>query len=113
MTIADRYYILTGRTVSEACRILHEKGVSIESAAHTIGFSTSSDLRRYLACRQITCPWPKMTRTRKAPYVISVAALARYVALLESGISSRKAAALVGHDRGCLRAALLRTLPAR
>jgi len=99
MTIADDYYADAGETVGQACVRMHAAGFGIERAALLIGYATSSDLRKHLARRGLECPWPRNTyqdRRGRPPIRITDAAMERYVAMRQSGVLAKAAAADVG-----------------
>lgn len=57
MNIAQRYFLETGETVGAAVSRL-SRLVSVEVAAHRIGYYDATRLRKYMSSRGIPDPWP-------------------------------------------------------
>ena len=106
MTIADDYLRDTGETVGQAVARLH-KHMGVEQAAQFIGYSTSTDLRKYLNRRGIEDPWPLGRKPNHSP--INPDEVLRWAELRHrKRMSSRQAAAVIGRHRSSIEAAYRR-----
>lgn len=108
MTIASDYYARTGESVIEAVKRLHTEGIKVERAAQQIGFYSSSDLRKWLSKRGLSCPWPKKPHPNRGrpPIKITDAMMEQYAALRHSGVSAPEAAKAVGKSPTHIRHAI-------
>lgn len=114
MTISDDYFADTGETVGKAAIRLHALGISIEQAAHQIGYATSSDLRKWLARRGLECPWPpsRAFPHRGRPQIkITDKVLDDYCALRLGGAMSSEACSILGHSERSIYSALKNRRP--
>jgi len=114
MTISDDYFADTGETVGKAAIRMHALGISIEQAAHQIGYATSSDLRKWLARRGLECPWPpsRAFPHRGRPQVkITDKVLDDYCALRLGGAMASEACSILGHSERSIYSALKNRRP--
>lgn len=114
MTISDDYFEDTGETVGKAAIRLHALGISIEQAAHQIGYATSSDLRKWLDRRGLECPWPpsRAFPHRGRPQIkITDKVLDDYCALRLGGAMSSEACSILGHSERSIYSALKNRRP--
>lgn len=114
MTIAEEYFEATGETVGAACLRLYAAGVKVNAASNRIGYSSSSDLRKYLERRGIQCPWPKIGEDKprgRPPYKLTDDKLEAFAALLKSGMTKTQAAKVVGHQKDHLVKSLKKRRP--
>lgn len=109
MTIANEYLADTGETVGQAALRMYAAGISVEHAARSIGYATSSDLRKHLARRGLECPWPPsraFPHRGRPPVKITDKVLDRYCALRQAGNTSEDAAKRLGHSERSIYGAL-------
>lgn len=113
MTIADDYFAETGETVGQAAKRLHAEGINVERASHMIGYSTSSDLRKYLRRRGMHCPWPlkPVPVQGKPPRKVTDEMIERYAELRLSGLPACDAIERAGVSRSTIHVALRRRRP--
>lgn len=114
MTISDDYFADSGETVGKAAIRMHALGISIEQAAHQIGYATSSDLRKWLARRGLECPWPpsRAFPHRGRPQIkITDKVLDDYCALRLGGAMASEACEILGHSERSIYSALKNLRP--
>ena len=92
----EEYYKVTGETIGQAVARIH-KTMSVEHAAHYIGFVSSTDLRRYLARRGIPDPWPLVYRGKRKHHRISEEAMVEYCRRILRGEPKGKAERDMGY----------------
>ena len=94
MKIADQYLHDTGETVGQAVARLH-KHMTAEKAGQYIGFSGSTELRRYLKRRGIPDPWP-LTKVHGRAKPITPEILSEFLRRTGDGESTKEVAKDLG-----------------
>ena len=105
---ADRYYAATGETVGRAVARIH-KTMSVQHAAHYIGFLTATELRKYLSRRGLPDPWPMAYRGKRRCRVVTEEAIIEYCRRVSLGEPRGEVEKSMGYGdctmRQCLRRA--------